>query len=64
MGLQPCLHMRGRPAFMNSMVCLSMVVSLEISVQSAMLDTPYSLCLKLLIWLVCEISDLKFFPGL
>ncbi len=37
--------------------------SLEISVQSAMLDTPYSLCLKLLIWLVCETSDLKFFPG-
>jgi hypothetical protein len=37
--------------------------SLEISVQSAMLDAPYSLCLKLLIWLVCEISDLKFFPG-
>jgi hypothetical protein len=28
-----------------------------------MLDTPYSLCLKLLIWLVCETSDLKFFPG-
>jgi len=26
MGLQPCLHMRGRPAFMNFMVCLSMVV--------------------------------------
>jgi hypothetical protein len=29
--------------------------SLEISVKSAMLDTPYSLCLKLLIWHVCEI---------